>query len=217
MVEPTDRELLREIRDQQLHLSTLFRSYGDDTNESGISITAYGKGQLTGATYTVPPHGEITVSFKLKILSVTKDQIRDLDDLILSLLEASKQSLYKEIENISASGGTSFFGFFGLSASASYSKTKQKMESWGLSEENQRVIVGKMMELTQQMNEIDYQGTVYNRDNSYSVSGNLFGIVMDATIKQREFQNQIRMLAPKPIFQSGDGAETLQVQDPLYR
>lgn len=186
------------------------------SNETGVAITTYGQGQVAGLVYTVPAHGQITVDFKLKLLCVTPEDINKLSSLIKSLLDASHQHSYSELEKIQASGGASFFGFFGWGgASASYSKTKQTMDSFGLSETNQRAIVDAMMKIAQQVSEFNYSGTIYNKDYDYDVTGNLFGIVMDATIQQNQYQHQLRFLAPNIHLRTQDG-NTMPVIGQLY-
>ena len=184
-------------------------------NETGVAVTAYGKGQLTGAMFTIPAHGEITVDFKLKLSCVTPENVQNLSNLIKSLLDASHQHSYKELEKTQASGGVSLFGFFGFHGSASYSKTKETMDSWGLSEENQRAIVDAMMEIAQEVCEFNYSGTIFNKDYDYEVSGNLFGIVMDAVIQQNQYQHQLRFLAPNAHLGTHDG-DTLPSVGKLY-
>ncbi|HEF4774602.1 hypothetical protein KTD26_26640 [Burkholderia multivorans] len=186
------------------------------TSQSGVAVTTYGQGQVTGGIYTVPAHGQINVDFKVRIQCVTPNDIQKMSDLIRSLLEASKQHLYDELQRTSISGGASFFGFFGWGGgSASYEDTKHTMDSFGLSEANQEKIVDAMMKIAQQSNEFNYSGTVFNKDYDYDVSGSLFGIVMDAVIQQGQYQNHVRFLAPNVHLQSADGSQ-LPLVDPLY-
>jgi hypothetical protein len=184
-------------------LQVLFSAGGG--NQSGVAVSSYGQGQVTGAMYTVPAHGEITVEFELKQLCITPQDIQNLSSLIRSLLDASHQHLYDDVQHTDISGGASFFGFFSAGVSASYSETKHTMDAWGLSEQNQQAIVNAMMKIANKTSDFNYTGTIYNRDFDYDVSGNLFGIVMDATIAQNQYQNQIRFLAPHVHLESSDG------------
>jgi hypothetical protein len=201
-------------------LNTLFRLFdvptGTGATSDGVSVTAYGQGQLTGVTYTVPAHGEIEVDFEIDILCVTPQDVDTLSALIRSLLDASHQHVYDDLQKTDICGGASFFGFFSFGASASYSDTKHTMDSWGLSETNQETIVNSMMKLAQKTNQFLYKGTVYNQDYDYDVTGNMFGIVMDATIQQAQTSNQLRFLAPQPHLQSTDGSATLPSIGKLY-
>jgi hypothetical protein len=186
------------------------------SNETGVAVTSYGKGQVTGVMYTVPAHGQINVDFKLKLLCVTPEDVQNLSNLIRSLLDASKQHLYDDLEKTTISGGASFFGFFGWGGvSGSYEHTKHTMDSFGLSERNQQAIVDAMMKVAQQVSEFNYSGTIFNRDYDYDVGGNLFGIVMDAVIAQDQFQHQLRFLAPNVHLESSDGT-TLPSVGKLY-
>lgn len=185
-------------------------------NQTGVEVTSYGQGQVSGVMYTVPAHGQIDVNFKIKLNVVTPEDIQKVSDLIKSLLDASHKQSYSELSKTEVSGGASFFGFFGFGgASASYSDTKQTMTSYGLSEANQVTIVNAMMNLAQQMSEFDYSGTIYNKDYDYDVTGNLFAIVMDAHIQQSQQQNQLRFLAPNVHLNTQDG-NNLPVIGQLY-
>lgn len=192
------------LRQSNMILPKIDRLYGE--NETGVAVTAYGTGQVTGLMYTVPAHGQINVDFQLKLMCVTPEDVQTLTNLIRSLLDASHQHTFDELESTQVSGGASFFGFFGWGgASASYSDTKHTMDSFGLSEQNQQTIVNAMMKLVQQVSQFNYSGTVFNKDYDYDVTGNLFGIVMDATISQSQYQSQVRFLAPNVQLQSSDG------------
>ena len=205
--------MVAAVRRTPFSLQTLFENGPAATD--GVSVTAYGQGQLTGGTFTVPAHGEIELDFELDILCVTPADVVTLSELIRSLLDASHQHVYDDLQKTDICGGASLFGFFSLGVSASYSDTKHTMDSWGLSETNQRTIVDRMTQLAQKTNHFSYKGTVYNRDSDYDVTGNLFGIVMDATVTQNSVSQQFRLLAPQPHLQTADG-RTLPILDPLY-
>ena len=187
-----------------------------DSSEDGVSVDSYGQGQLTGVTYTVPAHGDIEVDFELHLLCVTPADIINLDNLVKSLLDASKQHLYSDLAKTDVSGGLSFFDFLSGGVKASYSDTKRNMEKWGFSPKNQGVIIQKMMEIAMKTNDFSYKGEIKNTDYDYSVTGNLFGIVMDCTIKQGSTTHQIRALAPKPHLQDPNSGATLPTGEKLY-
>lgn len=176
--------------------------------QEGVEVTAYGTGRLSAVTYTVPAHGEISLDFTMRLNCVTPEDIRNMSNLIRSLLDASHKSLYDEYSKTDISGGASYFGFFSLGVRASYTQTKHRMEWWGLSEANQVTIVNAMTQIANKTSDYKYTGTVYNRDYDYAVSGNMFAIVMDATIKTATSQFQHRNIAPNPHLKGGNG-ETL--------
>jgi hypothetical protein len=213
----TPQELLTRRR-TPFALATLFRVDDGVTDgvTDGVSVTSYGQGQVTGGMFTVPAHGEITVDFELHLLCVTPQDVQNLSALIRALLDASHQHVFDDLQKTDISGGASLFGFFSFGVSASYSDVKHTMDSWGLSEVNQQTIVNNMMQIAQKTNDFKYAGTVYNRDYDYAVTGNLFGIVMDATIQQQQSSNQVRFLAPNVHLQSTDGSATLPVVGNLY-
>lgn len=183
----------------------LFDAALSDAAQDGVYISSYGRGQITGAIYTIPAHGEIQVHLRLRLSCVTPESVKALDQYIRSLLDASRHHDYDEIKTSGASGGLSLFGFFSFGGSASYSETKHTMSGWGLSEENQKKIVEEMMKLVSVPSEFEIEGTIYNRDHDYAVSGSLFGIVMDAEIQQSEQHKQLRFLAPDVQLVSGTG------------
>src|SRR5580704_11463898 len=88
------KTLIKDLRKSKLILPKLTLV---DGNETGVAVSSYGQGQVTGALYTVPAHGEITVDFKLKLICVTPEQVQDLNNLIKSLLDASHQHVYDEL------------------------------------------------------------------------------------------------------------------------
>lgn len=171
----------------------------------GVGVTTYGRGQLTGVIYTVPAHGQIEIEFKLKLQCVTAASIKSMDELIKSLLDASRRGKYEEMSRTSVSGGLGFFAFWSGGVRASYDQTKRRMEEWGLSEVNQQKIVEEMLKLVNSLQEFNYKGTVYNRDYDYDVTGSLFGVVMDCDIKQGTETKQVRTLAPQVQMQGSDG------------
>lgn len=186
------------------------------SSESGVAITTYGKGQVSGAIYTVPAHGEITLDFDVKLFCVTPDDVQTLSNLIRTLLDATHRSLYDDLQVTTISGGASFFGFFGWGGvSGGYSDTKHTMDSFGLSDANQATIIDAMMKVVQQTSDFQYKGTVHNKDYDYDVSGSLFAIVMDATIEQDQYQKQLRFIAPNVHLESPDGTQLPSV-GPLY-
>lgn len=200
--------------------ATLERVFNVDNKNGasvdGVSVNAYGQGQCAGATYTVSAHSTIDVDFTINMLCITPENVKTLDSLVRSLLEASKQHEYDELSKKEVSGGISFFAFWSGGAKASYSDTKHTMDKWGLSEENQGKIVDAMLALVAKTNQFKFKGTVSNDEYDYSVSGNLFGIVMDCTIQKGETHNQVRFLAPKVHMNSTDGASSLPVTGKLY-
>jgi len=214
MLETKEKSVLDKLQYIDLYSTKprLLTKSGESTD--GVSIDAYGQGQCSGVTYTVPAHGEIEVDFEIKMQCITPAGIESMNKLVESLLEGSKKHEYKELSKKSVSGGISFLPFFG-SAKASAEQTKETMDSWGLSEENQGKIVDSMLKLANEMNTFKYKGTVYNRDYDYSVSGNMFAIVMDCKIEKKESSSQQRYIGPDAHL-NGSGGEVLPSTGKLY-
>ena len=188
----------------------------DGTNETGVSVDAYGVGQLSAVFFTAPAHSETEVNLTINMFCLTPADVTNLSNLIRSLLDASHQHIYDELEKTDICGGAGFFGFFSFGVSASYSDTKHRMDSWGLSEDNQKRIVEAMMQISSQMNTFQYKSTVHNTQYDYDVSGNMYGIVMDVTASFNGFQKQNRILAPVPQLRDQSGSSSLPAVDPLY-
>lgn len=202
------------------NLSTVFENPSNNSTGSatdGVSVTAYGQGQCSGVTYTVPAHGDINVSFTLKLQCVTPENVDSLDKLIRGMLDASYKQKYDELSKSSKSGGRGFFLFFSAGGSrTSSSQSKHLMTEYGLSEANQDKIIDAMVKMSTEMNTFTYNGSINNDKYDYSVSGNLFGIVMDATIQKGETHTQLRFLAPNVHMNGDDGASSLPVDGKLY-
>ncbi|WP_298901718.1 hypothetical protein [uncultured Psychroserpens sp.] len=201
------------------NLSTVFANPSDNNTGSatdGVSVNAYGQGQCSGVTYTVPAHGDIAVSFKLKMQCVTPANVDALDKLIQGMLSASNKKKYDQLTQKSSSGGRGFFLFF--SAGGSRTSTKQTthtMTEYGLTTEQQTKIIDAMLKMANEINTFNYKGTINNTRYDYSVSGNLFGIVMDATIQKGENHTQLRFLAPN-VHLDGDNGSSLPSVGKLY-
>lgn len=183
----------------------------------GVAVTSFGQGQLTGATFTVPAHSQIDVNFKLKLMAVTGQDVDNLNTLIRGMLSASEQKRFDSYSKSTSSGGSGGFLFFsGGYSHRSSTQVQQSMDSWGLTRQQQDKIIAQMLKLTNTWQNYDYKGTIYNKDYDYAVTGNLFGIVMDATIQQGSASAQVRMLAPKVHLQDPDSGATIPSVGKLY-
>ncbi len=201
------------------NLKTVFQKAPANSGSSadGISVTSFGQGQCSGVTYTVSPHSVIDVDFTINMLCVTPENVDTLDKLIRSMLSASKQHEYDQLTKKSSSGGRGFFLFFsGGGSRSSVSQTTHTMDSFGLTREQQSKIIDSMLALVAKTNKFSFKGKISNQQYDYAVSGNLFAIVMDATIQKGETHTQVRFLAPNVHMNSTDGAASLPVEGKLY-
>ena len=201
------------------NLSTVFANPADNNTGSatdGVAVNAYGQGQCSGVTYTVPAHGDIKVAFKLKMQCVTPANVDALDKLIQGMLSASNKKKYDQLTKKSTSGGRGFFLFFSAGGSrTSTTQTTHTMTEYGLTTEQQTKIIDAMLKMANEVNTFNYKGTINNSRYDYSVSGNLFGIVMDATIQKGESHTQLRFLAPN-VHLDGDNGSSLPSVGKLY-
>eukprot|EP01084_Bolivina_argentea_P258968 436804_1 len=184
--------------------------------EDSTSVVGYGRGQLSGAYYTVPAHGKAKVTATITMQSVTPDSIAALNSLVESMLKASKKGSYEKLKENSVSGGSSFFSFLSGGVKASHKDMEKNMKSWGLSEENISKITTQMCEIANKSNTFTLEADIDNSKYDYSVSGNLFAVVMDCEIKTKDTHIQQRYIAPQVNLISKDGAATLPVTKPLY-
>ncbi|WP_298757948.1 hypothetical protein [uncultured Psychroserpens sp.] len=202
------------------NLSTVFEnpvSNATGAATDGVAVNAYGQGQCSGVTYTVPAHGDIKVDFKLKLQCVTPENVKALDQLIRGMLTASYQKKYDQLTKESKSGGYGFFLFFSAGGGkTSYSQTTHTMESYGLDRAQQTKIIDAMIKMANQWNTFSYKGEVSNTEYDYSVSGSLFAIVMDATIQKGEQHTQLRFLGPNVHLKGNDGTSSLPSTGKLY-
>ena len=137
---PLTPYMLPELLDLPAISDERFKEEKDDQTEDGVAVTSYGVGRVSGVMYTVPAHGDIEVDFRIRLLCITPEDVRNLSNLIESMIDASRQGYWNDYSRTHVSGGASFFGFFSAGVRASYTRVKQRMEWWGLSEENQRVV-----------------------------------------------------------------------------
>lgn len=183
--------------------------------QDGITVNAYGQGQLAGATFTAPAHGKTEVDIDLQIMCVTPENIENLEKLISSMLNASQKKSFESHRSSFASGGSAFLGLFRYSVGGS-TASAHAMSSLGLTEAQQTSIIDQMLKITNKMNSFKMKSEILNTDYDYSVTGNLFGIVMDATIQKGEKHTQVRFLGPKAHLK-GDGGEVVPVVAPMYK
>jgi hypothetical protein len=167
-----------------------------DAKES-FSIEVAGLGQLTGIAYTVPAHASGSIKAKLKVSALSSEDVKALNDLAMTMVNASRQQETKEVEKTSASADISLWSWFfgGGGAHASYEKTRENMVKYGLSEENITTLMNKFAERAAQMSVVEVDLFVNNLANDYSVSGDLYLYVVSGEIKTSKGTQQYRMLA----------------------
>lgn len=162
---------------------------------SSFNVDAQGHGSLTGLAYTVPPRSEGVIEAKLQTLCLTSQNVTDLNNLIRGMVSASQWEKIREYESTHASANISVFSFWSGGGSASYTKTREEMRGFGLSEENIQTIIKAMSEIAKQMSEVKIKFTVYNSNNDYPVSGNLLLWTISGTINTGNEQVPYRLLA----------------------
>ena len=180
----------------------------------GSSVTSYsidvsGTGSLTGLAYTVPAHATGSVKAKLSLMALTSIDIKNLNDMAMGFLSASKQQEIHEYEHTHSSANLSVWSWFfgGGGASASFDKTKDSMTKLGLTEAQITMLMEQFLSLTKKMNKVEIDFTINNSANDYSVSGNLYLYTLGGNIQTKDGSAQYRMLADSGSagFPSGQG------------
>jgi hypothetical protein len=176
------------------------------TGQAGdrFSIDAQGYGSITGLGYTVPAHSDADFDIDLKVLSLTSNDVTNLNNLIQGMVGASNWQKVRDYESTHASANLSYWGFLGGGGGASYEKTHELQSGFGLSEENQRTIVSAMSEIAKNMSRVAVKVHVKNSANSYAVSGNMIVYTISGTVTSNNKQYQYRMIADQGLAGSGD-------------
>ncbi|WP_400191913.1 hypothetical protein [Hymenobacter sp. B81] len=167
------------------------------SSSDSFSITVSGMGQLTGLAYTVPAHSSGTIKAKLQVTAMSSQDVKDLNELALGMLSASYREQIKEYEKTSASANLSVWTWFfgGGGASASYEKTRETMQSKGLTEAQVDTLMETFLERASRMNTVEINFFVNNLNNDYSVSGDLYLYTVAGSIQTAKGTQQYRMLA----------------------
>ncbi len=165
-----------------------------------------GYGSITGLAYTIPAHTDADFDIDLKVLSLTSNDVDNLNKLIQGMVSASQWQKIRDYESTHASANLSCWGLTGGGGSASYEKTHEALSGFGLSEENQRTIVGAMAEIAKTMSKVDAQIHVKNAANNYAVSGNMIVFTIAGTVTSNNQQYQYRMIANEGL--AGSGSQT---------
>lgn len=165
--------------------------------EEAFSIDAQGTGSFTGLAYTVPAHTKGKLEAYIQVMAIGSEDVKQLRDLVMSMLDASHKKEIKEHEETKASANVSFWSLFGGGASASYTKTRDTMESWGLTPEQITKIIDKMFEIASKMSHVKLDFEIDNSANDYAVSGDLYLYTISGSVKTEKGTRQYRVLADK--------------------
>lgn len=164
-------------------------------SETGFSVEAQGTGSFTGLSYTVPAHTSGTLKAKIQVMAITSEDVKNLNDMVMSMLSASERSKVTSHEETHASANLSIWSMFGGGASASYTKTTDSMHSMGLTDDQVTTIINKMFEIAQKMSHVELDFTIDNTANDYSVSGDLQLYTIAGKISTSKGTAEYRMLS----------------------
>lgn len=176
------------------------------TTADSFNVSAQGNGSFTGLAYTVPAHTKGKISAQIQTLSMTTADIQNLNALIEGMVSASAKHEIKEYERTHASADLSWWSFWSAGGSASYEKTRESMESSGLTEAQVSEIITKMLDIASNMSKVQIEFEVDNLANDYKVSGSLLLYTIAGTISSGNDQAEYRMLANEGTAGS-DGSE----------
>jgi hypothetical protein len=181
------------------------------SSQDSFTIEAEGTGSITGISYTVPAHTEGKVSVDIKMMAITTQNVKDLNDLIMSLLDASRQEYVREYSRTHASANISIWSIFGGGGSASYEKISENMHSLGLTDEQITMIINKLFDIANQFTNVKLELDVHNTDNDFSVSGEIDLYTISGTIKTSKGTTQYRFLADKGAAKDQSGEKVAPV------
>jgi ribosomal protein S13 len=177
------------------------------SSQTGFSVEAQGIGSFTGLAYTVPAHTEGKIEADIKTMAITSEDVKKLNDLVMSMLNASEREKVETHTSTNVSANISVWSMFGGgSGNASYTQTKDTMKSMGLTEEQITTIVESLFDIAQKMSSVKLDFMIYNRDNDYSVSGDLELYTVSGKITTSKGTAEYRFLANKGT--AGNGQQT---------
>lgn len=181
------------------------------SSEDSFSWEGGGIGAVQGATFTVPAHGSISLTYTIHATAISQDDMNKFESLVKSMMDASHYAQYKSHAEASASGHWSLFG--GASASASASMTRDSMSGYGISPENQTKLIETLNTMFAQPSTYTATVTVNNTNYDYSVSGQIMVYSFTGHITTSQGTKQTRMIGG-PVAQ-GSGGESLPVTAPF--
>ena len=161
----------------------------DDPNysESSFSIGFAGAGSVGGIAYQCSAYSECKIEAELQMSAMTSQNVRDLEAGWTALLDASRQEELREYKqsDTTLSANMSFLGFFagGGKAQHTTTETRENMVSLGLTEGQIDMAMEMFRDLALTMNSVRLEYTIYNRNNPFSVVGNLLLFVMSGDIE----------------------------------
>ena len=174
------------------------------SSETGFSVEAQGTGSFSGLAYTVPAHSKGTLKAKIKVMAFTSDDVKKLNDMVMSMLSASQREEVKTQEETYASANITIWSIFGGGASASYRKTSDAMHSKGLTDAQITKIIDEMFNIAKKMSQVELDFTIDNTANDYSVSGDLQLYTISGKISTTKGTTEYRFLADRGS--AGQGA-----------
>lgn len=160
-----------------------------------FNVSAQGTGSFTGLAYTVPAHTKGHLEAEIETLALTSEDVKNLNDLIKSMVSASDWQKVTDYEATHASANLSVFSLFSSGGSASYDKTHESMSGYGLSEDDIKTVIAAMAKAATNMSKVKIDFEIDNSSNDYSVSGSLLLYTIAGTITTGNTQTQYRLLA----------------------
>lgn len=178
------------------------------SSASSFSVDTAGVGQATGVSFTVPAHAEANVSINLGVPALTSEQVRNLRNAWEAILDLTQRQSLREFErqDRTASRNLGFLSWLcGGKTRRSSTTVRRNMESRGLTEDQINQLIETFREIALQMSTVQVQFTIFNRNNPYSVSGNVLLWVMSGVIQTSETQTQFRVLSDGGIATGNQG------------
>lgn len=167
-------------------------------------VNSIGTGSFTGLSYTVPAFTTGTLKADIQVMSLTSQDIANLNTLITGFLSASERSKIENTIQAKASADLGFLDFFTGGVSASYDQTYSSMQSSGLTDDQITEIIESFAAAATSMSHVSLDFTIDNSTNDFAVSGDLELYTIAGQIQTSKGTTQFRTLANQGS--AGNGA-----------
>ena len=192
----------------QIHFPAPHLLDAGGSSEDGFSVEGSGTGSFTGLAYSVPAHASGTIQATIQAMCMTSADVATLNAMMEGFLATTVKTDVRTHAEAKGAANLGFFSFFSGGASASASATRDSMKTSGLNEAQITTFLEKMLELASKMNHVKLDFMIDNKDNDYSVSGDLQLYTLSGVIKTSKGTKQYRVLADKGTAGNGAASAT---------
>ena len=192
----------------QIHFPAPLLLDAGGSSEDSFSVEACGTGSFTGLVYFIPAHASGTLKAVSQAMCMTSADVETLNSMMEGMLKDSVKEVITTHSEANGFGNLSFFRFFSGGASASAAATRETMKSSGLTEAQINTFMAEMFKIASTMKHVELDFRIDNKDNNYSVSGDLQLYTLSGQIKTSKGTKQYRLLAEKGTAGNGAASAT---------